>query len=278
MEKYVFKLFEKTLCQSYQLLSAIPFMCDSPEMYQTRLQDSCSTNMEGIFEFNHHLLFLILVIISLVGWLLFSTITNYEEFNVPKIKSFYHSDILEIVWTSIPALTLLTLAYPSYSLLYSMDEISVPDFAVKISGHQWFWSYEISDFHLLATCHDVDDSKKILKYTCYILTDEKIAQKNYNGFFRLLETNKRLILPGNTHLRLLVTSVDVLHSWAVPSLGIKIDACPGRLNQVNAFIKRFGVFFGQCSEICGVNHGFMPIALIVLPSNQYHFYVMSYLF
>lgn len=253
----------------------VQVFCDSPEIYQFRLQDSCSTIMEGILEFNHHLLFIILIIVSLVGWLLLSTVTNYEEFNNPTVQKFYHSDILEIVWTSIPALTLLSLASPSFSLLYSMDEISVPEITVKVSGHQWFWSYEISDFQTLATCHDSD---KTLKYVCYILTDEKIAQKNYKGFFRLLETNKRLILPGNTHLRILVTSVDVLHSWTIPSLGVKIDACPGRLNQVNAFIKRFGAFFGQCSEICGVNHGFMPIALLVLPSFQYHVYVTSKLF
>jgi cytochrome c oxidase subunit 2 len=94
-------------------------------------------------------------------------------------------------------------------------------------------------------------------------------------FFRNLETNKRVILPTNTHMRLLVSAVDVLHSWTIPSFGLKIDACPGRLNQVNLFVKRFGVFFGQCSEICGVNHGFMPIVLLTLPTSQYHYLVMT---
>ena len=95
------------------------------------------------------------------------------------------------------------------------------------------------------------------------------------GFFRNLETNKRVILPTNTHLRLLITAVDVLHSWTIPSFGVKVDACPGRLNQANLFIKRFGLFFGQCSEICGVNHGFMPIVLFAVPSVQYHYVIMS---
>ena len=250
-------------------------LCDTPETFQLRLQDPCSTNMEGLVEFNQHLLCVILVIVCLVGWLLFSTISNYEEFNNPKSQSFFHSDALEIVWTSLPALTLFSLASPSFTLLYAMDEISTPEMTIKISGHQWFWSYDISDFQTLATCNNSD---KTLKYVCYILTDENISNKNYKGFFRLLETNKRLVLPGSTHLRLLVTSVDVLHSWTIPSLGIKIDACPGRLNQVNAYIKRFGAFFGQCSEICGVNHGFMPIVLLVLPSFQYHAYVTAKLF
>jgi cytochrome c oxidase subunit 2 len=99
--------------------------------------------------------------------------------------------------------------------------------------------------------------------------------RNRYGYFRLLETNKRVILPTNTHLRLLVSAVDVLHSWTVPSFGLKVDACPGRLNQVNLFIKRIGVFFGQCSEICGVNHGFMPIVIVALPTLQFHSYIMT---
>ena len=99
--------------------------------------------------------------------------------------------------------------------------------------------------------------------------------KTKQGYFRLLETNKRIILPTNTHLRLLVTAADVLHSWTVPSFGLKIDACPGRLNQVSLFIKRIGVFFGQCSEICGVNHGFMPIVIVTMPTQQFHYYVMT---
>ena len=150
-----------------------------------------------------------------------------------------------------------------------MDEISEPELTLKILGHQWFWSYEISDFN---SCNKSNNS---LKYTCYMLNDEELKQKNFQGFFRLLETNKRVVLPTNTHLRLLVSAVDVLHSWTVPSFGIKVDACPGRLNQLNLFIKRFGVFFGQCSEICGVNHGFMPIVILAMPSLQYHFLIMT---
>ena len=253
----------------------ILFFCDVPQMFQLRLQDPATTTMEGLLEFNKHLLFVITVIVMLVGWLLFSTVYNYDEFNTPKSQSFYHSNILEIVWTSLPALVLLQLASPSFTLLYSMDEISAPEISVKIIGHQWFWSYEISDFDTIMTCAN---SNKTLKYTCYLLADETVSQKKYMGFFRLLETNKRVLLPSNTHLRLLVTSVDVLHSWTIPSFGVKIDACPGRLNQTNVFLKRIGMFFGQCSEICGVNHAFMPIVLLVIPSIQYHYFVVSKLF
>ena len=251
------------------------FFCDAPEFAQLRLQDPATTTMEGLLEFNKHLLFIITIIVMLVGWLLFATITNFDEFNTQNRQNFFHSNNLEIVWTTLPALTLLNLASPTFTLLYSMDEIATPEISIKVIGHQWFWSYEISDFDSMATCFNSD---KTLKYTCYLLSNETIVKKNYLGFFRLLETNKRVLLPSNTHLRLLITSVDVLHSWTIPSFGVKIDACPGRLNQVNIFIKRIGLFFGQCSEICGINHGFMPISVLVVPSLQYHYFVVAKLF
>ena len=161
---------------------------------------------------------------------------------------------------------LLVLSAPSFTLLYSMDEIAEPKLSLKILGHQWFWSYEISDF---SSCLK---KNKSLKYTCYMMVLDGLPQNKY-GYFRLLETNRRVVLPTNTHMRLLVSAADVLHSWTIPSFGLKVDACPGRLNQVNLFIKRSGVFYGQCSEICGVNHGFMPIVVVALPELDYHIYV-----
>jgi cytochrome c oxidase subunit 2 len=253
-------------------INSMKFTCDAPDFFQLKLQDPATSIMEGLLDFNKHLLFVVVVIVLLVAWLLFATISNYDEFNTPNSQKFFHSNELEIVWTSLPALTLLSLASPSFNLLYSMDEVSTPEISVKVIGHQWFWSYEISDFDRVISCNGSD---KTLKYTCYLLTGEEFYKKNNAGFFRLLETNKRLVLPSNTHLRLLVTSVDVLHSWTIPSFGVKIDACPGRLNQVNMFLKRVGIFFGQCSEICGVNHGFMPIVALVVSSSQFNFYVIS---
>jgi cytochrome c oxidase subunit 2 len=254
------------LKENFNFVSFFLLSCDAPDFLQLGFQDPASSIMEGILLFNKHLLFIIIMIVILTGWLLFNTVYSYDTFNNSQSANFFHSNALEIVWTSLPALTLLTLASPSFSLLYSMDEISIPDFSIKVLGHQWFWSYEISDFR---SCLGT----KTLKYTCYMLGNEEL--NNCKGFFRNLETNKRVILPTNTHMRLLVSAVDVLHSWTIPSFGLKIDACPGRLNQVNLFIKRFGVFFGQCSEICGVNHGFMPIVLLTLPTSQYHYLIMT---
>jgi len=258
--------FSTKVLNYFNLSSSFLLICDAPDFWQLRLQDPASSIMEGILLFNKHLLFIIVMIVVLTGWLLFTTIYSYDEFNNSKPANFFHSNELEIVWTSLPALTLLTLASPSFSLLYSMDEISIPDFSIKVLGHQWYWTYEISDFR---SCLET----KTLKYACYMLSNEELH--NCKGFFRNLETNKRVILPTNTHMRLLVSAIDVLHSWTIPSFGLKIDACPGRLNQVNLFIKRFGVFFGQCSEICGVNHGFMPIVILTLPTSQYHYLIMT---
>jgi cytochrome c oxidase subunit 2 len=240
---------------------------DCPTMYQLGFQDPATTTMEGIYLFNLHLLFVIISIVILVGWLLFLVLMNFTELNNSSVFNFTHSNSIEIIWTSIPAFILLSLASPSFSLLYSLDEISYPELTLKILGHQWYWSYEISDFNSCSNTHN-------LKYSSYMLTNETLKESSV-GFFRTLETNKRVVLPTNTHLRLLITAVDVLHSWTVPSFGVKVDACPGRLNQANLFIKRFGVFFGQCSEICGVNHGFMPIAVLAVPSIQYHYLIMT---
>lgn len=245
---------------------------DAPEKGQLYLSDPSTVYMEGLLEFNKHLIVVITAIVIIVGWLLYSTVSNHDEFYSSEKKSFFHSNILEITWTSLPALTLLMLAPSSFTLLYSLDEVASPKVSVKIIGHQWFWGYEVSDFDFLVSCLGSD---KTLKYTCYMLSTETIIEKNYLGFLRLLETNKRVLLPSYTHIRLLVTSVDVLHSWTIPSFGIKVDACPGRLNQMQLILKRAGVFFGQCSEICGVNHGFMPIGLFVVPSAQFQVLVSS---
>jgi cytochrome c oxidase subunit 2 len=241
---------------------------DSSSAYQMGFQDPATTVMEGIYLFNLHLLFVIVGIVLLVGWLLFIVLRNFTEFSNSNAANFNHNNQIEIIWTSIPAFILISLASPSFSLLYSLDEISNSELTLKVLGHQWYWSYEISDFN---SCSGTQN----LKYSCYMLTNESLKEKNTIGFFRVLETNKRVVLPTNTHLRLLITAVDVLHSWTIPSFGVKVDACPGRLNQANLFIKRFGIFFGQCSEICGVNHGFMPIVLLAVPSVQYHYLIMT---
>jgi cytochrome c oxidase subunit 2 len=180
---------------------------------------------------------------------------NIQLFNNNKTryKQITHHTALEVVWTIVPAVILLIVSVPSFALLYAMDEITKPLFTLKAIGRQWFWSYEYGDSVFL------NNSRLgwILSLDSYMTLEEDL----WVGGFRLLDVDQRIALPVNIHVRLLITSTDVLHSWSVPALGVKLDACPGRLNQTFVFIKRPGTFYGQCSEICGINHGFMPIVV-----------------
>ena len=151
----------------------------------------------------------------------------------------------------------MIIAVPSFSLLYSVDEIIDPAITLKVIGHQWYWSYEYSDY---VTQHG--DS---IEFDSYMIPESDLQQ----GQLRLLEVDNRLVLPVNTHIRVVVTSTDVLHCCAIPSFATKLDACPGRLNQTSLYIKREGTYYGQCSEICGINHGFMPIVVDAVSLNDY---------
>lgn len=243
--------------------SSIYCHMDAAEPYQLGLQDPATPVMEGIVGFHSFLMVFLVGIASFVGWLLFQLLTVYiqkkkligkeEAFKYRGIDTFTHATLLEIVWTIIPAVVLLTIAVPSFSLLYSVDETIDPSLTLKIVGHQWYWGYEYSDY------------KDIIIFDAYMLPPEELTI----GQFRLLEVDNRVVLPFNTHIRLLITSGDVLHSWAVPSFGVKLDAIPGRLSQTSLFIKRVGTYYGQCSEICGTNHGFMPIVVRSVDVNSY---------
>lgn len=224
--------------------------CDAPEKWQMGFQDPATPIVEGMHSFHNYLTFFAIVIGVFVFFVLYLTIFYFKEENklVPEI--FTHSNALEIIWTLIPAVFLVAIAVPSFSLLYSLDEFINPSLTLKILGHQWYWSYEYSDYAELA-------GGESLNFDSYMINENDLP----NFGLRLLEVDNRVMLPVFMHIRLLITSSDVLHSWAVPSFGIKVDACPGRLSQVSLFIKRSGVYYGQCSEICGVNHGFMPIVV-----------------
>jgi len=230
--------------------------CDVAESWQIGIQDPATPYAEGMFFFHTFLVSIFCIVGVLVCWILYYTLKHFRSRGTNKIEVFTHSSTLEIIWTFFPAIILLIIAIPSFSLLYSLDEIIDPEISLKIIGHQWYWSYEISDFSLINTDIEFDS---------YMLNVEDLTL----GSFRLLEVDNRVILPIKTHIRLLITAADVLHCWAIPSFGIKVDACPGRLNQASLFIKREGTFYGQCSEICGVNHGFMPIVVKAVSPDVY---------
>lgn len=182
---------------------------------------------------------------------------HFIHYKNPVPSTVVHGTTLEIVWTLIPALVLVVIAVPSFALLYSVDEIVDPALTVKVIGHQWYWSYEYSDY-------EKEDGSSIA-FDSYMLPDDE----RQVGQLRLLEVDNRIALPVDTHVRLIITAADVLHCWTVPSFGVKRDACPGRLNQASVYVKRPGVFYGQCSEICGVNHAFMPIAVEAMSLKDY---------
>jgi cytochrome c oxidase subunit 2 len=227
-----------------------PSFCDAAESWQLGLQDPASPTMEGMINFHNYIMIFLITIGTFVLWMLYKVMTDFNSEVHSTPERFTHSSTLEIVWTIIPAIVLMFIAVPSFGLLYSLDELIDPTLTLKIVGHQWYWSYEYSDYTTL-------EGGESLNFDSYL-----IATSDLNvGTFRLLEVDNRVMLPTNTHIRLLLTAADVLHCWSIPSFGIKVDACPGRLSQASLFIKREGTYYGQCSEICGVNHGFMPIVV-----------------
>ena len=168
-----------------------------------------------------------------------------------------HGTLIELIWTITPALILILIAFPSFKLLYLIDEVISPTLTVKAIGNQWFWSYELSDF--------INEDGDSIEFDSYTIPTSDLEE----GQFRLLDVDNRLLVPVNTHVRYIVGSNDVIHDWAVPSLGIKIDANPGRLNQTSAIAERPGVFYGQCSELCGVAHNSMSIVVEAVSLERY---------
>jgi cytochrome c oxidase subunit 2 len=174
-----------------------------------------------------------------------------------------HGTLLEIIWTVTPSIILVLIAIPSFSLLYSMDEVLKPMLTFKAIGHQWYWAYEFTDLRIYRY-----NRWRIAEYNfdSNMLYEDQLAI----GEHRLLQTDNPVVLPTNVHIRIMITSADVLHSWTVPATGLKVDAVPGRLNQAFIYLKRPGMFYGQCSELCGVNHGFMPIQMEAVALVEFH--------
>nr|YP_010947527.1 cytochrome c oxidase subunit II [Hesperus amabilis]WGO76430.1 cytochrome c oxidase subunit 2 [Hesperus amabilis] len=209
-------------------------------------QDSATPLMEQLLFFHDHALMILLMITVLVGYMMASLF-----FNKFKYRFLLEGQTIEMIWTILPAVTLIFIALPSLRLLYLLDEINNPTLTVKSIGHQWYWSYEYNDY-------------EAIEFDSYMIP----MNENKINDFRLLDVDNRMAIPFNSQIRMLVTAADVLHSWTIPAISVKIDATPGRLNQVSFLINRTGIFFGQCSEICGANHSFMPIVMESI-SNEY---------
>ncbi len=223
---------------------------DAPNAWGIYFQDSATPQMEGLVELHDNIMYYLVIILFAVGWILLSIIKNYVATKSPiSHKYLNHGTLIELIWTITPAVILILIAFPSFKLLYLMDEVSDPSMSVLAEGHQWYWSYQYPDF--------LDSNDEFIEFDSYIVPESDLEE----GTLRMLEVDNRVILPELTHVRFIVTAGDVIHSFSCNSLGIKCDAYPGRLNQVSVFVNREGVFYGQCSEICGILHSSMPIVI-----------------
>ena len=244
--------------------------CDSAENWQTTPQDSATQIMEWMVEFHNFIMCDLILTTSVVIFFIYSVLTLFNVSNKKKSKSsFTHDSMLEIAWTAYPTIVLLGIAFPSFALLYAIDDLIDPTLTLKIIGHQWYWSYEYGGSLVDTSSNSLKDIN--LQFDSYLISNTDLAL----GRFRLLEVDNRIKLPIKTHIRLMITSADVLHSWTIPSFGVKVDACPGRLSQASVFIKRCGVYYGQCSELCGINHGFMPIVVEAIPTAKFILWLLK---
>lgn len=240
--------------------------CDAAEPWQIGFQDPATPIMQGIIDLHHDIFFFLILIFVFVSWILGRALYHFHHRKHPIPQRIVHGTTLEILWTLFPSIILMFIAIPSFALLYSMDEvITDPALTIKAIGHQWYWTYEYSDYN--------SSDEQSLTFDSYMIPEDDLEV----GQLRLLEVDNRVVVPEKTHLRMILTSADVLHSWAVPSLGVKCDAVPGRLNQTSILVQREGVYYGQCSEICGTNHAFMPIVVEAVSNKDYASWVSNQL-
>lgn len=226
-----------------------------PEKWQIGFQESASVAMEKFVNFHNLLLFIIYGVVIFVFILLLYTCIRYHHKNNPTPKKFTHNLAIEILWTLVPCIILIIIAIPSFRLLYYADTIGKMDMTIKVVGRQWFWQYEYPE--------------EKIAFDSYMIPDEQIKADQV----RLLSVDNELVLPIDTDIRIMVTGGDVIHSFAVPAFGIKIDAVPGRVNETWVRITKPGQYYGQCSELCGVGHGFMPISLKAVSKDEYKAWV-----
>ncbi|EKV31465.1 Cytochrome c oxidase polypeptide II [Caenispirillum salinarum AK4] len=233
-------------------IMAGPAAAGQPEPWQMNMQDPASPVMTQIYDLHNYITIIMIGIVLLVMGLLGYCIFRFNAKKNPTPSKTSHNTLLEIAWTAIPVLILVAIAVPSFRLLYFMDRTQEAEMTLKVIGHQWYWSFEYPDHGNVAL-----DS--FMKYP------EDLEE----GEPRLLAVDTPVVLPEDTNIRIITTASDVIHSFAIPALGLKTDAIPGRLNETWVRVEEPGMYYGQCSELCGVNHGFMPAALKIVPKDEF---------
>jgi len=248
------------LISAFLTSAATPALANEPVPWQLGLQPAVSPSAFRINEFHDMLLWIIFAISILVFLLLVWVIIRYNSKMNPVPAKFTHNVLIEVIWTVVPVVILIIIAIPSFKVLYYNDRVENPDMTLKITGRQWYWDYEYPD-------HDG------IAFSSYMIADADIdADKDQR---RLLSTDTAVVLPIDTNIQILVTAGDVLHAWAVPAFGVKIDAVPGRLNETWVRIEKAGTYYGQCSELCGKDHSYMPIEIRAVTKEEFENWLVT---
>ncbi len=253
MNRLLSKITKTSLCLIVmaQMLPAKLF-ASKAFPWQMNFQEAATPVAERIREFHDFLLILTIGIVIFVMGLMAYVMIKFHKSRNPVPSKTTHNTLIEVVWTLVPVIILVVIVFPSLKLMYFMDKTEDAEMTVKVVSHQWYWSYEYPDHDNIA-------------FDSLMLKKDELKP----GQPRLLEVDNRLVVPVGTNIRILLTSADVLHSWAVPAMGVKTDTVPGRLNETWIKVTKEGVYYGQCSELCGRDHGFMPIAVEVVSKDKF---------
>ncbi len=223
---------------------AFSSLANTPYDWQLGFQEPASPVMRSVLELHDFVLIMMTAITIFVLFLIIYVVIRFRKAANPNPSKRTHNALIEILWTGIPVIILIVMAIPSFKLLYQQDVIPEADMTVKVIGHQWYWEYQYPE-------------QDNISFESYMIPDEELNEDD----IRLLTVDNKLVLPINKNIHVLVTAGDVLHSFAMPSLGVKKDAVPGRLNETWMNIEKVGTYRGQCSELCGTGHGYMPIVI-----------------
>jgi cytochrome c oxidase subunit 2 len=230
----------------------------APQMWEINFQDAASLSAEEQHKFHHFVLIIITAITVFVMGLLFWVIVRYNKWANPVPSQTSHNVLIEIIWTIIPVLILIAIAVPSFRLLYFTDRTPNPEMTLEVRGFQWYWGYTYPD-------------NGGVNFTSYMIPEKEIDIAK--GQIRLLSTDNPIVLPVDTNIQILTTAEDVIHAFAVPALGVKIDAMPGHTNETWVRITKPGVYYGQCSELCGKDHAYMPIEVHAVPKEEFNAWI-----
>jgi cytochrome c oxidase subunit 2 len=249
-------LFKSIASRSAAILAGfagltVPALANKPEPWQLGFQEAATQNMSMITDFNNFLLYLMTAITVLVLGLMLFVMVRFNARANPNPSKTTHNTLVEVVWTVVPIVILVIIAIPSFRLLYFQRDIPEADMTVKAVGYQWYWGYEYPDHGDFA-------------FDSLMLSEEERGDQP-----RLLATDTAMVVPVDTTVRVVVTAADVLHAFAMPAFGLKIDAVPGRLNETWFKAEKTGTFYGQCSELCGIRHAFMPIRIEVVSKDEF---------